>query len=462
MPFPILISAPKGRSGKTTVCISLALLLKRRGYTVQCFKKGPDYIDPSWLTAASGRVARNLDPFLFDEETLLGIFHASMEGADIAIIEGAMGLFDGPFGPFQGSTSELAKILGAPVILVVDVERMTYSVAALLRGFLGFDREVRIEGVILNRVSSARHEEKLRSAIESYVGLPVFGAIPKDLHISIKQRHLGLVPFREEERFDLLGEIERRISGYIDVDTIIEVCKACETKVRKIEKPPFPDPSFTVGVFFDRIFHFYYVENLEALKREGARLLFIDTLRERTLPCVDGLYIGGGFPELFLSELEANRSLREHIASEIERGLPVYGECAGLMYLCRRIAWKGRTYEMVGTIDATCEVLERPVGHGYVEVEVVEESPLFPKGMRFLGHEFHYSRIAFHRSPIFLFRMVRGYGIDGARDGILYKNVFCSYMHMNALANPFWAKGFAHLIKLRKNKETGGAFLCQR
>jgi cobyrinic acid a,c-diamide synthase len=464
----LLISSPQGRSGKTIVTVGLCDVLKRRGLSIQPFKKGPDYIDPSWLTVAAGRSCRNLDLFLIPEDRLFLSFHRSCEGVNVAIVEGAMGLYDGV--DSRGTTAEIARLLNIPVLLVVNTTRMTGSIAAMVMGYQHFRRDVPIAGVILNYVSGARHESKLRNAVEQYCGIPVVGSIPKDQDLRIMERHLGLIPSSESGEAEKLVEgIGRKLESRLDLDNILSIARSPKApqipslllKKRKTKKFPLPlgkrvsgtarTKRVRIGVIRDRAFNFYYPENLEALADEGAQLFFLNSFKDR-LPEVDGLYIGGGFPEFFLRELEGNRGLRRDIAEAIQRGLPVYAECAGLMYLCRSISWQNRSYKMVGVISSEIQLSERPEGHGYVVAQVMSENPIFPVGLTVRGHEFHHSSLLKLDNLPFAYRIKRGRGIAGQRDGIVYKNLFASYVHLHALGTPEWAEGFISLaLKEKRN-----------
>jgi cobyrinic acid a,c-diamide synthase len=449
----LLVSAPQGRSGKTMVSLALCAILTRRGLTVQPFKKGPDYIDPSWLTAAAGRDCRNLDLFFMREETLLASFQRACQGADFTLIEGAMGLYDG-LDSGLGSTAHLARLLNVPVVLVVNTSRMTGSIAAMVTGYQHFQPDITIAGVILNNVSGNRHERKLTAAVEEYCRIPVVGSIPRHTDLHMTERHLGLIPFPETgESESVVERISQSLEPHLDIDNIMSIASSFEAPIRALSTSPKHKTSTAkIGVILDRVFNFYYPENLQALGQIGAELIFIDSLKDR-LPEIDGLYIGGGFPEFFLEELEANYQLRRDVADAIERGLPVYAECAGLMYLCRGILWQGRWHEMVGVVPAEVEISQRPQGHGYVEAEVTGENPLFPMGMTLRGHEFHHSRLSTSSDLGFAYRLKRGHGIDGEADGIIYKNVFAAYTHLHALGTPEWAEAFISLAyREKKNR----------
>jgi len=450
----VVIAAPQGRSGKTTVSIGLCAALARRGLKVQPFKKGPDYIDPSWLAAATGRSWRSLDTFLLPEDTLLASYGRACRDADFALVEGAMGLYDAPDEEGKGSTARLARLLHAPVILVINTARMTRSVAAMVSGYRHFEPDTNVAGVILNSVSGSRHESKLRAAVERHCGIPVLGSIPRDESLGIPQRHLGIVPRGEvRESAAVIDQISVRLEGRLDLDAILAVARQATGPAAALaDRPERAAPTVRIGVLSDRVFTFYYPENLEALAEAGAELVPVDSLLDQRLPDVDGLFIGGGFPELFLEELEANTGLRQDIARAIEEGLPVYAECAGLMYLCSRIRWRSREHEMVGVIPGEVEIHERPQGHGYVAVDVVGDNPFFPRGQTLRGHEFHYSRLAPPKGLTYAYAVRRGRGMDGEVDGIVYKNTFAAYTHLHALGTPQWARAFVSVAARERRR----------
>lgn len=468
----LVIAAPQGRSGKTTVSVGLMAALTAKGLAVQAFKKGPDYIDPSWLTMVTGRQCRNLDSFMMGGEALRRSFVRHARGADISIVEGAMGIFDGVDLEGSGSTGEVAKAIQAPVILVVDTTRMTRSVAAMVMGFQHFDREVTIAGVILNKVARPRHESMLRSAVEHYCGIPVLGAMPKGNDFKIPDRHLGLIPAAENEALHqavaALGEAAAR---HLDLDRLLEAAKSSPllpsageglpAGICLNDKGSAPRGSGgrpVIGVFCDRSFTFYYPENLEALVDAGAELVAVDSMNQGTLPDVDALYIGGGFPEVFAAEIEDNQSLRREVRQGIEEGLPVYAECGGLMYLGRTLTWRDRAYRMCGALPFDVVMSEKPQGHGYVVLEVTEESPFFTSGEVIRGHEFHHSRLVnLDRGKVGVaYKIKRGYGIDGEMDGLVYKNVLAGYTHLHAVSGHQWAKNLVALAsEYRRTKRSG-------
>ncbi|MFC2018104.1 cobyrinate a,c-diamide synthase [Chloroflexota bacterium] len=450
----VLVSATQGRTGKTIISMALCASLRKRALSVQPFKKGPDYIDPSWLSEAAGRECHNLDLFLMSEDTAIDSFRNACQGADLAVIEGAMGLYDGLDTEGWGSPAHLARLLKLPVILIIDTTRMTSSVAAMVSGYQHFQPDVNIAGVILNNVANKRHRSKLIAAVEQHCKIPVVGAIPRDQDLYMTQRHLGHVPSAEVKGPDsVIERICNKVEPHLDLDKIIDISNAGnfqpDLSVSSINCQK-KEAVVRIGIFMDRVFNFYYPENLEALSKAGAELVFINSLHDR-LPDIDGLYIGGGFPEFNLEGLESNHLLRWDIAKGIENGLPVYAECAGLMYLCRNICWHGNRYEMVGIIPAEVELSSRPQGHGYVIAEVTGENHLFPSGTVLRGHEFHHSKLVKTGSLDFAYRIKRGHGIDGESDGVVYKNVLASYTHLHALGTPRWAEAF--VSKIRRKRE---------
>lgn len=452
----LVVGAPQGRSGKTTFTMALLSGLVKKNLTVQSFKKGPDFIDPGWHARITGRPCRNLDRFMMSEETIKQSLARGACGADIAVVEGAMGLFDGVDLEGSGSTAEIARITGTPVVLVVNTTRMTRSVAAIVKGCMEFDPRVKIAGVVLNKVARARHENMLRSAIEYYCGIPVLGAIPKGKQFAIPDRHLGLVPAGENDELAAgVDEAGIEAGKYLDLDGLMELAGGAETLAVDMNDrdsniiphwsvgslPAGDKNNVRIGICMDRAFSFYYPENLEALGEAGANLIPIDTINDHELPAVDGLYIGGGFPEMFAGELERNSGLRNQIARAVENGLPVYAECGGLMYLGRRIIWQDKSYAMVGALPFDVEMQKKPQGLGYIALEVDKENPYFPVGTTLKGHEFHHSRVVNMDTSRLqtAWRVTRGHGIDGSSDGLVYKNVLASYTHLHALGAPEWA-----------------------
>jgi len=464
-----LISAAHKSSGKTTVSLGLAAALSARGLAVQTFKKGPDYIDPMWLTLASGRRCRNLDPYLCGEAEIRDAFLRHAAGADVALVEGNKGLYDGLALDGSNSNAAVATMLDLPVVLVIDARGMTRGIAPLVLGYQAFDRDIRIAGVILNQLGGSRHEAKLRAVIEHYTEVPVLGAVHHDPRLAIVERHLGLMPCNEAgDAAARVAEIGAAMTAQVDIDRLLAVAAdspplAPAADARKASATGAAS-DIRIGIAQDRAFGFYYADDLDALRAAGATLVGVDTLADARLPDVDALVIGGGFPELFARELEANAALRGAIRGAIDAGLPVYAECGGLMYLARSLTSEGRTCRMVGAIDGDVVVHERPVGRGYV---VLEETPAFPwppqadGGTEVRAHEFHYASLeSLPADTRFAYRVRRGHGVDGEHDGIVTRNVLASFVHRRSTDRSDWAARFVAFIRASgylQRRVAGGA-----
>ncbi len=454
----LFVSAAHKSSGKTTVCIGLAAALRARGEAVQPFKKGPDYIDPLWLGLAAGRPCYNLDPYLSGAREMRAELAQRMRGASLGLIEGNKGLYDGLDLHGSNSNAALAALIGAPVVLVIDARGMTRGIAPLILGYQAFDANIRIAGVILNQLGGSRHEAKLRAVIAHYTGVPVIGAIQRDERLTIVERHLGLIPSNEAEAARLrVDEIAALVASQVDLDRLLAVAREAapmpEAPVTATSAPPGGRP-VRVGIARDAAFGFYYPGDLEALRAAGAELVAFDALRDKRLPRIDGLFIGGGFPETHMDALAANKALRGEVREAIEAGLPAYAECGGLMYLARGIEWNGRRAEMAGVVPADIVMHARPVGRGYVHLRETGRSPWPPASARgaepIRAHEFHYSSVE-NLSPgvEFAYEVERGYGIDGRHDGIVHKNLLASYAHLRDVADNHWARRFVDFVRSR-------------
>jgi len=442
----IVIAGLRGGSGKTLVSLGLAASWRERGSSVAPFKKGPDYIDAAWLAAAADKPCRNLDLFLMSPQTVLRSFVGSASGADVAVIEGNRGLFDGMDAQGTYSTAELAKLLQAPVVLTVDCSKATRTIAAIVLGCQRLDRQVRIGGVILNQTAGPRHESVLREAVEEICGLPVLGAIAKLSGRLFPERHLGLVPPQEHGHLShAIREVGKVAEQYLDLDAIWRLARqtpALEVPGQGPSVLDTPKPeSVRIGVFRDAAFQFYYQENLEALAREGAAVIEISPLVDKHLVDVDALYIGGGFPETLAPALAGNSRFLDSLRRSIEDGLPVYAECGGAVFLGEKLVIDQKHYPMAGVLPATFGFRTKPQGHGYAVLETVKHNPFFSVGDSLRGHEFHYTYM--QSSPAddlsFAFRVCRGHGFDGQRDGLCYRNVLASYTHVHALGTESWA-----------------------
>ena len=459
----ILISADRSSSGKTTISMGLMAALVSRGYKVQPFKVALDYIDPSYHTEITGRFCRNLDGYLMDENGILDVYtHACDAGekADIAIIEGVRGLYEG-FDSLSdlGSTAQIAKILNCPVIFVINARSITRSSAALINGYRNFDPDVEIAGVILNNIGSRRHAEKAKEAIEHYTGVPVIGIVPRDPAMQISMRHLGLMPALEGRRRLGDGGFEARLHGIeeiinkgIDVDRFMEIAKSAKplkspdnSVFSSVSDPGAPRPK--IGVALDEAFNFYYRDNIDLLNLAGAEIVYFSPVKDHSLPEVDGLYIGGGYPELFAAELEANESMRQDIKKASAAGMPIYAECGGLMYLTEKISTgvpgKG-TYHDASMPESTYSMVGALPGHTIMgQTRVVsynigtlnQDCLLGKKGNSFKGHEFHHSEIwEIPEDAEFAITLSRGTGIKNGMDGLISGNTLGSYAHLHGVA----------------------------
>jgi len=452
-----LVSAAHKSSGKTTISVGLCAALAARGHKVQPFKKGPDYIDPMWLGRAAGTPCRNLDFYTQSEVEILDDYARAGRTADITIVEGSKGLYDGMDLIGSDSSAGLARLLGLPVILVIDTQGITRGVAPLILGYQAFEPDIPIAGVILNKVASDRHEGKLHAAIGQYTDVPVLGAVRRSRDLEIVERHIGLVPANEAD--DAEAQVQRiadHVGGDVDLDLLATVTGAIPHALTRPAKPrPVAEVSrrVRIGVCRDAAFGFYYAADLQALSEAGADLVEFDAITDAALPEVDGLFISGGFPETQMAALEANAGLRAEIKTAIEAGMPVYAECGGLMYLARQISWRGEVREMVGAIKADVVMTERPVGRGYVRlresgrgpwplVRGAETTPEFP------AHEFHYSRLENIDPALdFAYDVLRGAGSDGVHDGIIYKNMLASYAHLRDVEDNRWTARFVDFVR---------------
>lgn len=443
-----VISAAHKSAGKTTITVGLCAAIAEKGLAVQPFKKGPDFIDPMWLTAAAGRDCRNLDNFMFGWDELLRSFHAHAAKADISLIEGNKGLHDSMETSGEGSVANLARLLNAPVIMVLDAAGTTRGIAPLLLGYKMFEPDINIAGVILNKVGNARHEAKLRAVIDKYCGIPILGAVRKNPEMEILERHLGLIPVKEDESLQtLVHNIKRQVAFSVDIGKVLAIARnAAPMEIEAAAPPsPVPAPIARIGVMMDRAFTFYYPENLEALRMAGAELVPVDAMKDGRLPeRLDALYIGGGFPETNMDELEFNACLRRDIKEAIDDGLPAHAECGGLIYLSRGVTYGGKTAAMVGALSCDVVIRHKPKGHGYMTLEPTGKSPWLSAGAEIRAHEFHYGEVVNNSHTEYAFRVTRGAGIDGKRDGIVYKNVTAGFAHLHALGCPRWARDFVN------------------
>ena len=448
----IIVSALRGGAGKTVLSIGIIAALRQSGLAVSPFKKGPDYIDAGWLALAAGRPCFNLDTFMVPPQRVLVSFCTSASPGQLAVIEGNRGLYDGIDPEGSTSTAELAKLLKTPVVLCLDATKTTRTLAAVVSGCEQFDRDVPVKAVVLNRVAGNRHENILRQSIERHCGIPVLGALPKLKPGDFPERHMGLVPTPEHDwALASVASMAETVRRYLDLQALQKIAlSAAPLKVppgagrgRDPDTPSRDDTASRpiVGIIKDSAFQFYYPENIEALKSAGAEVIFFSPLETGTIPVVDALYIGGGFPETHAQALADNTRFKAELKRRVEAGLPVYAECGGLMYLGERLVLEDGTYPMAGVLPVVYGFSKRPQGHGYTVIAVDRENPFFAVGREYRGHEFHYSRVLEWRGgeENLVFRMKRGTGIQNRRDGACYKNVLATYTHLHALGADDWA-----------------------
>ena len=457
----LFISAAHKSSGKTTVSIGLCAALSKRGLGVQPFKKGPDYIDPIWLGMAAGRPCYNLDFFTAGKEETIEDF-SRRQSADISIIEGNKGLYDGLDLDGSNSNAALAKSLQSPVILVIDARGTMRGIAPLLIGYQVFDKDVNIAGVIANMTGGSRHESKLRAAVEHYTDIPFLGALGNDSSISLDEQHIGLIPGYEDVDSDSkIKLIADAVNNHIDLEKIIKIAGTA-TEIQIPDSKPEKIANFsgiTIGIAQDPAFGFYYPGDLEAMRATGAEIVPINTLTDTRLPLIDGLFIGGGFPERYAAELEANLKMRNSIKAAIANGLPAYAECGGLMYLSRKLSWLDKSFDMVGAIPGDTTMHEKSCGRGYVKLE--QNSGIFPWGSGddstdlIHAHEFHYSSIeGLPENTQYAYTVRRGSGINQKSDGLIYKNLLASYSHLRNTRSTPWVGRFLSFVSDKKAAST--------
>jgi cobyrinic acid a,c-diamide synthase len=451
----LFISAAHKSSGKTTLTLGLCRALRNLGHRVQAFKKGPDYIDPIWHGLACGRPSYNLDFHMMEQDEITTLFARHAAHADISLIEGNKGLYDGMDLEGTNSNAALAKLLKAPVVLVLDTQGMTRGVAPLILGYQAFDRDVPIAGVILNKVGGPRHEEKLRAVIERYTQVKVLGAVRADPRLTIVERHLGLVPGNEAEAAEeRIEAIAARIAEQVDLGALLALARNAPAMTHP---PALPSPrrgsGLRIAYAHDRAFAFYYQEDLDNLRQAGVELVRLDTLKDPGLPACDGLLIGGGFPEVFAQALAANAKLRSDIRQAVEAGLPVYAECGGLMYLARSLTWDGPRHEMVGVVPGDVVMGSRPVGRGYAVLEETGKAPWPTQARTLPAHEFHYSHLENLPAGLdYAYKVLRGHGIVDGLDGYVYKGLLASYCHRRGSGPQGWINPFLDQARAYRSK----------
>ena len=444
--FPrLIIAATQSGSGKTTITVGLLAALKNRGLNVQAYKIGPDYIDTGWHTLACGKPSHNLDSWLVGADKLTEIFTRTADGADISIIEGVMGLYDGGRGGIS-STAEISKLLKTPVVLVVDAKSMGTSAAAVALGFREFDRSVNLAGVILNRIGSDSHAKIIVDALDT-LGIKSFGAIKRNDEFFLPERHLGLVPTSENNSVAVVDKIRAALEEQLDIDGLIALAKSSVAPEQKFSAVSV-EKSVRIAVAYDAAFNFYYGASLAELERHGAELVYFSPLHDDALPTnIGGLIIGGGFPEMFAAQLERNKKIRAAIFHAAERGMPIFAECGGFMYLMRELVdFSGKSFAMCGVLDGSSTMTGKLQTVGYVAAELLDNCILGNAGDKLHAHEFHFSKeISMGNERIFnCTRMRTGKQFPA---GAAKKNVVASYLHVHFAGCPLLAANFTTAAK---------------
>ncbi|NWK02189.1 cobyrinate a,c-diamide synthase [Marine Group I thaumarchaeote] len=423
----LVVAGATSGVGKTSITSAIIYGIKKRGYSVQPFKVGPDYIDPSYLSAISGNDTINLDVWLMGENELVQSF-VKNSASVVSIIEGVMGYYDGFGGKTNyASTHHVASLLKSPTVLVLDASKAARSIAATALGFAKFHRNSRIVGIILNKIGSKKHENMCRQALAN-LKIPILGSIAKNSE-SMESRHLGLIPVKEQKSLqNKIRKISREISDNLDIDKIIQICKNVP-QLPNVQSKKFKKPTVTVAVALDSSFNFYYHDNLEALRREGAGLKFFSPVADKKIPICDLIYIGGGFPEVLGQSLERNSTMRKLIKKHAEEGMPIYAECGGLMYLTKSISFSQKKYKMVGLFDAETQMTKK-MTLNYTEGRITSNC-LISSPSKFRAHEFHYSKIRnLARDAKLVYDLKIGEGIAGKKDALTEYNTLASYCHL--------------------------------
>jgi len=449
------VSAPWRSSGKTIFSVGMAKAATRRKHTVQSFKKGPDYIDPLWLAAASGRGCYNLDPYIQSDNQWIDTFNNHNASHTLALVEGTMGLHDGLQSDGTDSNASVARTLDLSVILVVDCRGMHRTVAALINGIQQFDPIVRFAGVVLNRIRSSRHEGKIQAALEQHSNIKVLGSIPETGGVHIDEKQLGLTPVAEcgrttqciDQAADLVSEncdLDHLLSHFDPKSRDQSIVSAVSSLTPQVKKPS----RVRVAIARDEAFHFYYQDDLDVLSERGVELIEVSPMKDVFPADIDGFIIGGGFPERHAHKLADNHDFREGLRLSIASGLVVHAECAGLMYLCKRLWLEEHQFELVGAIDGDVRMCKNPQGRGYMRLRGLGD------GNEIRAHEFHHSEIIFSEPQKYMFTVLRGHGIDGHNDGIQCGNVHASYAHFRHTRGNPWIDRFMQRVKKHRVNES--------
>ena len=424
----LVISGSTSGVGKTSITSAIIYGLKKRGYTIQPFKVGPDYIDPSYLSSISNNETKNLDVWLMGLSELVASFVRNST-SDISIIEGVMGYYDGFTGKTNhASTHHVATLLQAPVILILDASKTSRSIAATALGFTKFHKNSRISGIILNKIGSKKHETLCRHALKN-LSIPIIGVIPRNSGNMLESRHLGLIPVTEQKQLQKkIKQISKEIADYLDFEKIVKICKNVK-QLPKIKPQKFKKTKISIAVALDSSFNFYYHDNIEALRREGAKIKFFSPISDKKIPNCDCIYIGGGFPEILGKKLSQNNTMKKSIKQAAEDGTSIYAECGGLMYLTKSIKHQNKKYNMIGLFDAETEMTKK-MTLNYTDGRITSNCLISPP-RNFHAHEFHYSKITNISKDIkLLYDLKIGEGISSKKDGFSEYNVVASYCHL--------------------------------
>ena len=424
----LVITGSSSGVGKTSITSAIIYGLKKRGYTVQPFKVGPDYIDPSYLSSIANNETRNLDVWLMGKSELLKSF-VNNSTSDVSIIEGVMGYYDGFDGKTNhASTHHVATLLKSPVILILDASKTSRSIAATALGFTKFHKNSRISGIILNKIGSKKHEILCRSALEN-LKIPIVGVVPKSTKNILESRHLGLIPVVEQNQLQKkIKQVSQQVADYLDFEELVKICKNVE-RISKAKSQKFKKPNISIAVALDNSFNFYYRDNIDALRREGAKIKFFSPTSDKKIPNCDSIYIGGGFPEILGRKLSQNFSMKKSIKQAAENGTPIYAECGGLMYLTKSIKHNNQKYKMVGLFDAETEMTTK-MTLNYTQGRIISNC-LISSPRNFNAHEFHYSKITnIPKDAKFLYDLKIGEGISSKKDALSEYNVLASYCHL--------------------------------
>ena len=424
----LVITGSSSGVGKTSITSAIIYGLKKRGYTVQPFKVGPDYIDPSYLSSIANNETKNLDVWLMGKNELLKSF-VNSSTSDISIIEGVMGYYDGFDGKTNhASTHHVATLLKSPVILILDASKTSRSIAATALGFTKFHKNSRISGIILNKIGSKKHEMLCRHALEN-LKIPIVGVVPKSTKNILESRHLGLIPVVEQKQLQKkIKQVSQQVADYLDFEKLVKICKKVE-RISKSRSQKFKKSNISIAVALDNSFNFYYRDNIDALRREGAKIKFFSPTSDKKIPNCDSIYIGGGFPEILGRKLSQNLSMKKSLKQAAENGTPIYAECGGLMYLTKSISFGNKKYKMVGLFDAETHMTKKMTlnyTEGRIRSNCIVSAPA-----KFRAHEFHYSKIRnLPRDAKLVYDLKIGEGIVGKRDALSEYNTLASYCHL--------------------------------